>query len=40
MELESGNPFFKLLGYTPITNVTTHIMEEVAQGIRKLFKAI
>uniref|UniRef100_A0AAQ5YUU6 Cholesterol transporter ABCA5 n=1 Tax=Amphiprion ocellaris TaxID=80972 RepID=A0AAQ5YUU6_AMPOC len=30
-ELEPDNPFFKGLGYTPITNVTNHIMEEVAQ---------
>ncbi|KAM9426684.1 cholesterol transporter ABCA5 [Pholidichthys leucotaenia] len=32
-ELESDNHFFKGLGYTPINNVTDHIMEEVAQGI-------
>uniref|UniRef100_A0AAQ5ZVP8 ABC transporter domain-containing protein n=1 Tax=Amphiprion ocellaris TaxID=80972 RepID=A0AAQ5ZVP8_AMPOC len=34
-ELEPDNPFFKGLGYTPITNVTNHIMEEVAQEMRK-----
>lgn len=34
-ELESATPFFKGLGYTPITNITNHIMEEVAQGLRK-----
>lgn len=31
MELERDDLFFKGLGYTPITNVTSHIMEEVAQ---------
>ncbi|KAM3592158.1 uncharacterized protein V6R79_013887 [Siganus canaliculatus] len=31
MELESDDHYFKGLGYTPITNVTNHIMEEVAQ---------
>ncbi|XP_041671125.1 ATP-binding cassette sub-family A member 5 isoform X3 [Cheilinus undulatus] len=31
MELEQENHFFKGLGYTPITNITNHIMEEVAQ---------
>lgn len=31
MELEREDHFFKGLGYTPITNVTNHIMEEVAQ---------
>ncbi|CAN9508853.1 unnamed protein product [Ophioblennius macclurei] len=30
-ELEHDSHFFKGLGYTPITNVTNHIMEEVAQ---------
>ncbi|XP_030610588.1 cholesterol transporter ABCA5 isoform X1 [Archocentrus centrarchus] len=30
-ELESDTHFFKGLGYTPINNITTHIMEEVAQ---------
>ncbi|XP_060889352.1 ATP-binding cassette sub-family A member 5 [Labrus mixtus] len=33
MELEREDHFFKGLGYTPITNITTHIMEEVAQEI-------
>uniref|UniRef100_A0A669B662 Cholesterol transporter ABCA5 n=1 Tax=Oreochromis niloticus TaxID=8128 RepID=A0A669B662_ORENI len=28
-ELESDSHFFKGLGYTPISNITTHIMEEV-----------
>lgn len=36
-ELESTSPFFKGLGYTPITNITNHIMEEVAQGLRMFF---
>ncbi|XP_068455299.1 cholesterol transporter ABCA5 [Clinocottus analis] len=31
MELERDDHFLKGLGYTPISNVTTHIMEEVAQ---------
>uniref|UniRef100_A0A4W6FUF0 ATP binding cassette subfamily A member 5 n=1 Tax=Lates calcarifer TaxID=8187 RepID=A0A4W6FUF0_LATCA len=31
MELERDEHFFKGLGYTPITNITNHIMEEVAQ---------
>ncbi|XP_029383604.1 cholesterol transporter ABCA5 isoform X1 [Echeneis naucrates] len=31
MELEREEQFFKGLGYTPITNITNHIMEEVAQ---------
>ncbi|XP_026206944.1 ATP-binding cassette sub-family A member 5 isoform X2 [Anabas testudineus] len=31
MELEQHDPLFKGLGYTPITNITSHIMEEVAQ---------
>ncbi|KAM7370351.1 hypothetical protein PAMP_009906 [Pampus punctatissimus] len=31
MELERDDLFFKGLGYTPITNITSHIMEEVAQ---------
>uniref|UniRef100_A0A3Q3GZ83 ATP-binding cassette, sub-family A (ABC1), member 5 n=1 Tax=Labrus bergylta TaxID=56723 RepID=A0A3Q3GZ83_9LABR len=31
MELEREDHFFKGLGYTPITNITNHIMEEVAQ---------
>uniref|UniRef100_A0A3Q0T5N5 Cholesterol transporter ABCA5 n=1 Tax=Amphilophus citrinellus TaxID=61819 RepID=A0A3Q0T5N5_AMPCI len=30
-ELESDTHFLKGLGYTPINNITTHIMEEVAQ---------
>uniref|UniRef100_A0A669C883 ATP binding cassette subfamily A member 5 n=1 Tax=Oreochromis niloticus TaxID=8128 RepID=A0A669C883_ORENI len=34
-ELESDSHFFKGLGYTPISNITTHIMEEVAQNMRK-----
>uniref|UniRef100_A0A7N6BG70 Cholesterol transporter ABCA5 n=1 Tax=Anabas testudineus TaxID=64144 RepID=A0A7N6BG70_ANATE len=29
MELEQHDPLFKGLGYTPITNITSHIMEEV-----------
>uniref|UniRef100_A0A7N6ALD9 ABC transporter domain-containing protein n=1 Tax=Anabas testudineus TaxID=64144 RepID=A0A7N6ALD9_ANATE len=28
MELEQHDPLFKGLGYTPITNITSHIMEE------------
>lgn len=32
-DLESTVPLFKALGYTPITNITNHIMEEVAQGL-------
>uniref|UniRef100_A0A7N6B2Z0 Cholesterol transporter ABCA5 n=1 Tax=Anabas testudineus TaxID=64144 RepID=A0A7N6B2Z0_ANATE len=35
MELEQHDPLFKGLGYTPITNITSHIMEEVAQVMRK-----
>ncbi|XP_033975755.1 ATP-binding cassette sub-family A member 5 isoform X1 [Trematomus bernacchii] len=31
MDLEREDHFFKGLGYTPITNITNHIMEEVAQ---------
>ncbi|XP_032357710.1 cholesterol transporter ABCA5 isoform X1 [Etheostoma spectabile] len=31
LELERDDHFFKGLGYTPITNITNHIMEEVAQ---------
>ncbi|XP_068610443.1 cholesterol transporter ABCA5 [Brachionichthys hirsutus] len=31
MELEHDGHFFKGLGCTPITNITSHIMEEVAQ---------
>lgn len=33
MELKQDRPFFKTLGYTPISNITNHIMEEVAQGM-------
>lgn len=33
--LDSDTHFLKGLGYTPINNVTTHIMEEVAQMMRK-----
>uniref|UniRef100_A0A3Q4AVM2 Cholesterol transporter ABCA5 n=1 Tax=Mola mola TaxID=94237 RepID=A0A3Q4AVM2_MOLML len=33
MELERDDYFFKGLGYTPITNITNHIMAEVAQGM-------
>ncbi|XP_005743441.1 cholesterol transporter ABCA5 isoform X2 [Pundamilia nyererei] len=32
-ELESDSHFFKGLGYTPISNITTYIMEEVAQNM-------
>lgn len=38
MELERDDYFFKGLGYTPITNITNHIMAEVAQGMRKCLK--
>lgn len=38
MELEQVHPMFKGLGYTPITNITSHIMEEVAQEMRKCLK--
>ncbi|XP_034050372.1 ATP-binding cassette sub-family A member 5 [Thalassophryne amazonica] len=31
--LEYNDQFLKGLGYTPITNATSHIMEEVAQGM-------
>ncbi|XP_028990236.1 ATP-binding cassette sub-family A member 5 isoform X2 [Betta splendens] len=31
MELDQDDYFFKGLGYTPINNITNHIMEEVAQ---------
>ncbi|XP_034413874.1 ATP-binding cassette sub-family A member 5 [Cyclopterus lumpus] len=31
MELERDDHFWKGLGYTPISNITNHIMEEVAQ---------
>lgn len=31
MELERDDHFVKGLGYTPITNITNHIMEEVAR---------
>lgn len=34
-ELEPETQFIKGLGYTPITNITNHIMEEVAQEMRK-----
>lgn len=40
MELESDDHFFKGLGYTPITNITNHIMEEVAQEMRKCLRTI
>ncbi|TKS89355.1 ATP-binding cassette sub-family A member 5 [Collichthys lucidus] len=33
MELERDDHFVKGVGYTPITNITTHLMEEVAQGM-------
>lgn len=39
-ELESTSPFFKGLGYTPITNITNHIMEEVAQALRMFFETV
>lgn len=39
MELEREEHFFKGLGYTPITNITNHIMEEVAQEMREYLKA-
>lgn len=39
MELERDDHFFKGLGYTPITNITSHIMEEVAQEMRKYREA-
>lgn len=35
MELERDDHFVKGLGYTPITNITNHIMEEVAQEMRE-----
>uniref|UniRef100_A0A8C2X410 ABC transporter domain-containing protein n=1 Tax=Cyclopterus lumpus TaxID=8103 RepID=A0A8C2X410_CYCLU len=35
MELERDDHFWKGLGYTPISNITNHIMEEVAQEMRK-----
>lgn len=35
MELERDDHFVKGLGYTPITNITNHIMEEVAQELRE-----
>lgn len=37
MELDSDVHLHNIkgLGYTPITNVTTHIMEEVAQEFSK-----
>lgn len=38
MELERDDHFFKGLGYTPITNITNHIMEEVAQEMRKCLR--
>lgn len=35
-ELEDAEDLsFKGLGYTPITNITSQIMEEVAQELRK-----
>uniref|UniRef100_A0A673C6A2 Cholesterol transporter ABCA5 n=1 Tax=Sphaeramia orbicularis TaxID=375764 RepID=A0A673C6A2_9TELE len=34
-ELEPDTHLFRGLGYTPITNVTNHIMEEVAQEMRE-----
>lgn len=34
-ELEEETHYFKGLGYTPVTNITSHIMEEVAQDMRK-----
>lgn len=40
MELERDDHFFKGLGYTPITNITSHIMEEVAQEMRKYLEAL
>uniref|UniRef100_A0A665WNJ1 Cholesterol transporter ABCA5 n=1 Tax=Echeneis naucrates TaxID=173247 RepID=A0A665WNJ1_ECHNA len=40
MELEREEQFFKGLGYTPITNITNHIMEEVAQEMRKFIQSI
>uniref|UniRef100_A0AAV2LBD5 ABC transporter domain-containing protein n=1 Tax=Knipowitschia caucasica TaxID=637954 RepID=A0AAV2LBD5_KNICA len=33
MELEQDTPFLKVLGYTPINNITSSIMEEVAQEL-------
>lgn len=35
-ELEEEEHSIKGLGYTPITNITSHIMEEVAQEMREL----
>uniref|UniRef100_A0A8C2Z0Q1 ABC transporter domain-containing protein n=1 Tax=Cyclopterus lumpus TaxID=8103 RepID=A0A8C2Z0Q1_CYCLU len=35
MELERDDHFWKGLGYTPISNITNHIMEEVAQEIEE-----
>uniref|UniRef100_A0A8C9ZL04 Cholesterol transporter ABCA5 n=1 Tax=Sander lucioperca TaxID=283035 RepID=A0A8C9ZL04_SANLU len=40
MELEREDHFFKGLGYTPITNITNHIMEEVAQEMRKCLRIL
>ena len=40
MELERDDHFFKGLGYTPISNITNHIMEEVAQEMRKCLGTI
>lgn len=40
VELERDDHFFKGLGYTPITNITNHIMEEVAQEMRKCLKTV
>lgn len=40
MELELDDIFFKGLGYTPITNITNHIMEEVAQEMRKYLRTL
>lgn len=40
MELERDDHFVKGLGYTPITNITNHIMEEVAQEMRKCLRTI
>ncbi|XP_046870556.1 ATP-binding cassette sub-family A member 5 isoform X3 [Hypomesus transpacificus] len=34
LEKEDDNHIISVLGYTPITNVTNHIMEEVAQEMR------
>ena len=35
LEKEDDSHIISVLGYTPITNVTNHIMEEVAQEMRK-----